>query len=446
MVSVFPTGVTIYEPEAAWNGYTVHSGGKLVDMNGNMVKDWEEIEPLGKVLPGGHILGGSEYGSQRHERCRELVQLSWNGEQEWKFTKTERFDLDDELVWSAKHHHDFQREGNPVGYYAPRREPLTEGGKTLLLASREVENPDIAPGKLLDDCILEISWDGDILWEWSSCKHFDQMELSEAAKNTLHRSATLPPDYDGLHNTTRIRPPYDWLHSNSASYLGPNKWYEEGDERFHPDNLIWDARDTNTIAIISKETKDFTWKVGPDYSGPELQELGQIIGQHHAHMIPKGLPGEGNILVFDNGGFAGYGEPNPGSPVGEYNGVRPYSRVIEFDPVTLTVQWEYSARTAGYDHHRHYRFYSPFLSSAQRLPNGNTLICEGNQGRLLEVTPSRDIVWEYIVPPSLNSRDGLGESYRAYRIPYSWIPQVDKPQEKPVTPPDLSNFRIESDF
>ena len=49
-------------------------------------------------------------------------------------------------------------------------------------------------------------------------------------------------------------------------------------------------------------------------------------------MIPKGLPGEGNILVFDNGGQAGYGSPNPGAPTGHNNAIRPYSRVLEFDP------------------------------------------------------------------------------------------------------------------
>ena len=46
----------------------------------------------------------------------------------------------------------------------------------------------------------------------------------------------------------------DWMHINSMSYLGPNKWYDAGDERFHPDNIIWDGREANYIAIISKKT------------------------------------------------------------------------------------------------------------------------------------------------------------------------------------------------
>lgn len=440
MVTIYPTGVTIYKPDKCWNGYTIYRGGNVIDMNGSLVKRWEEISQLGKILPGGYVLGDVRCGGPRRERGRRLIQMDWEGNIIWEFRKTEQIKVGDEAIWSAKQHHDFQREGNPVGYYAPHMEPSVEGGKTLILASKEVENKDIAPGKLLDDCILEVTWDVEIVWEWRSCKHFNQMGFSEAARNTIYRQGSK-------------QDPFDWLHSNSISYLGPNKWHDKGDKRFHPDNIIWDGRNTNTIAIIDKKTHDFVWRVGPDYTdSPELRKLGQIVGQHHAHMIPRGLPGEGNILVFDNGGFAGYGLPNPSSPTGVNNAVRPYSRVIEFNPNTLEVCWEYSA-----DRRHHFRFYSPYISSAQRLPNGNTLICEGNRGRIFEVTRDLEIVWEYVVPPSRTSGDsdywgGIvppsqkgywgGISYRAYRVPYNWIPQLDEPVEKAVIPPNPLEFRI----
>ena len=112
------------------------------------------------------------------------------------------------------------------------------------------------------------------------------------------------------------------MHINSMSTIGPNKFYDQGDKRFHPDNIIWDARESNIIAIIDKKTGNIVWKLGPDYSSPDVKHLGWIIGQHHAHIIPKGLPGEGNLLVFDNGGWAGYGLPNPASPYGSKNAVR----------------------------------------------------------------------------------------------------------------------------
>jgi hypothetical protein len=227
------------------------------------------------------------------------------------------------------------------------------------------------------------------------------------------------------------------------SILGPNKWFDKGDNRFHPDNIIWDGRQTNIIAITEKKTGRIVWRLGPDYGSSEaLRKMGWIIGQHHAHMIPRGLPGEGNILVFDNGGRAGFGAPNPGSPTGHNNALRDHSRVLEIDPQTLEVVWQYSAREAGFaplvDDSK---FYSVLVSSAQRLPNGNTLITEGADGRLFEVRPDNQTVWEYIAP-YWDRKKGHNMVYRAYRVPYEWIPQVEPPEEIEVPRLDNSKFRV----
>jgi outer membrane protein assembly factor BamB len=230
---------------------------------------------------------------------------------------------------------------------------------------------------------------------------------------------------------------------NSISTLGPNRWYDQGDKRFHPDNIIWDGRQTNIIAITDKESGKIVWQIGPDYDRSQaLRELGWIIGQHHAHMIPRGLPGEGNILVFDNGGFAGYGSPNPGAPTGHNNALRDYSRIIEFDPITLKVIWQYSYEEAGYlPKMNNSDFYSPLISSAQRLPNGNTLITEGSSGRIFEVTKPFEIVWEY-VSPYYGINNNANFVYRAYRVPYDWVPQLEKPDEREIPKLDRSRFRV----
>ena len=68
-----------------------------------------------------------------------------------------------------------------------------------------------------------------------------------------------------------------------------------------------------------------------------------------------------------------------------------HSRVIEVNPSTNEIEWEYKEKN-------HVDFFSDIASSAQRLPNGNTLICEATYGRFFEVTPSGEIVWEYINP------------------------------------------------
>ena len=85
---------------------------------------------------------------------------------------------------------------------------------------------------------------------------------------------------------------------------------------FHPENIIFDSREANFIAIISKKTGKIVWKIGPNWNDDDVKHIDFIIGPHHAHLIPQGLPGAGNILVFDNGGWGGYGLPNPSSKNG----------------------------------------------------------------------------------------------------------------------------------
>ena len=77
----------------------------------------------------------------------------------------------------------------------------------------------------------------------------------------------------------------------------------------------------------------------------------------------------------------------------------------------------------------------------QRLPNGNTLITEGTDGRLIEVTRDHEIVWEYI-SPYYGKNGNHNMIYRAYRLPYEWIPQADAPEEVPVPRLDNSKFRV----
>ncbi|WNH07748.1 hypothetical protein [Thalassobellus suaedae] len=96
--------------------------------------------------------------------------------------------------------------------------------------------------------------------------------------------------------------------------------------------------------------------------------------------------------------------PDPQVAVGDFGN---YSAVYEFVPPTndngsylipeegpigiSELVWEYMAPDK-------YSFYSPFISGAQRLKNGNTLITSGVTGRLFEVTPDKKIVWEYWNP------------------------------------------------
>ena len=209
------------------------------------------------------------------------------------------------------------------------------------------------------------------------------------------------------------------------------------------DNIIVDGREANIIFIISKATGKIVWKLGPDYdNSPEAKAIGWIIGQHHCHMVPRGLPGEGNILIFDNGGWGGYDVPNPGSPTGVKAALRDHSRVLEIDPVAMKIVWQYTPTEAGFlapmDCNR---FYSPFISGMQRLPNGNTLITEGSDGRVFEVTKDHELVWEFI-SPYWGQKLPMNMVYRAYRVPYEWVPQLGKQEETPIERIDVNAFRM----
>lgn len=447
--TIYPTGVTLYDRKKAYNGYTVYPSAKgalLIDMNGNEVRRWAGLSgDPNKLLPGGYILGST--GSRNPKfgafAQQDLVQVDWNGNIVWKFDRHAYVaDPGEAPRYMARQNHDFQREGSSTGYYAPSAEPLVEDGNTLLLVGEDVYNPNISSKTLLDSKIIEVTWDGEIVWEWRANEHFDELGFDEIAKNVLYR---LPSD--DLANGGQGF----WLAINNFNTLGPNKWYDAGDDRFHPDNIIWDARNANIMAIISKKTGKIVWKLGPDFSKTAAErKLGWVIGQHHLHMIPKGLPGAGNLLVFDNGGYAGYGLPNGTSKDGTANQHRDYSRVLEFDPITLEIKWQYTPTEAGFIHPLDsYKFYSSFISSAQRLPNGNTLITEGRDGRIFEVTPAHETVWEYVSPYFRTvTQDMPGQGlisnavYRAYRVPYEWIPQLQKPEENPVLPQNVTHFRV----
>jgi hypothetical protein len=449
-VSVYPTGTTIFDPLKCWNGYTIFPasmfnaddvGAVLIDMNGNVVNQWKGLDGMpNKMLPGGYVMGSTGCRNQKYgfQDQLDLVQVDWDGNIIWQFNRYERIkDPHRKPVWMARQHHDYQREGNPVGYYVPGMAPFVDRGNTLILGHQNVNRPDISAKPLLDDVIFEVDWSGKIIWKWCCSDHFDELGFDDNAKNTIARNPY----------TRNVAGGYgDWMHINSMSTLGPNRWYDAGDQRFHPDNIIWDARNANIIAIIERKSGSIVWRLGPDYSLDEkLRKLGWIIGQHHAHMVPQGLPGEGNILVYDNGGQAGYGAPNPGSPNGVGNALRDHSRVIEFDPVSLEVVWSNMPlvpnRAGPPRQSRGFSIYSSFISCAQRLPNGNTMVTEGAGGRIFEVTPEYEIVWEYISP--YFSKKMMGNAvYRAYRVSYDWVPQLTRPVEKAIPRPDNSKFRV----
>ena len=126
-------------------------------------------------------------------------------------------------------------------------------------------------------------------------------------------------------------------------------------------DVMLSFRKISTIMIIDRKTGKPRWEKRDDAWGM----------QHDCEMLANG-----NILFFANG---------------QDTGLMPHSRVIEMDPATGKTVWEYQGNPP-------WTFFSPHISGSQRLSSGNTLICEGQWGRIFEVAPDNEIVWEYISP------------------------------------------------
>lgn len=437
--SIYPTGTTVYDPAKAYNSYVLFAGQDkkthLIDLNGNVVHEWNYnafppvfIDPALTGGKRGHVLVqlSGDTGGRANATAQSIGEVDWNGKVVWQWGGAGAQDAyasqgtaTDASGYgtSIRQHHDWRRLPN---------------GNTIILVNYVIPVKGWKAEKLLEDGIYEVNPKGEVVWQWAAFEHLDEFGFSEASLKILRDSLT--------RNDKTI--PFDYLHFNNLSVVGPNKWYDAGDQRFHPDNLLFDAREANVIGIIDKKSGKIVWRIGPDYPVSIGQfkvprAVDQISGQHDAHIIPEGLPGAGNLLVFDNQGAAGYPPVNIGT--------QPRSRVLEIDPTKKEILWQYTGTDSGKPG---YSFYSSYISSARRLPNGNTLINEGMNGRLFQITTKGDIVWEYISPyfstpraedpqPFINNT-----VYRAQPVPYNWAPEGTSRSEKPVTAPDISQFRI----
>lgn len=414
MPTVFPTGVTVYNRALAYPCdvlYSINGRTYLIDMTGKVVKSWNFRGQPAKMLapslwggrkgviglqlidvPGRELPNLVAIGLVPGERAPWVNKvfgfIDWSGKVLWQWRGPSS-------VGAALQNHDWDR---------------LPDGDTLVFAGRWRHASAFGNRKIIDPVIYEVSPAGKLVWQWSATDHLGEFGFTRAALKLLRRSTS--PDY---------------LHINDMEVIGPNHWAQAGDERFAPRNIIFSSRNANFTAIIDRKTGHIVWRIGPSY--PPLQDeqpgrlprpIDQISGQHDAHMIPEGLPGAGNILIFDNQGEAGY----PNAERALLGG----SRVLEIDPESKKIVWEYVASMSG---RQDFDFFSPFISSAQRLPNGNTLIDEGIDGRFFQITPTGKIVWEYVTPYSevadyRASPDGpavlMRRVYRAQAIPLDWLP------------------------
>jgi hypothetical protein len=162
----------------------------------------------------------------------------------------------------------------------------------------------------------------------------------------------------------RLKPWGDIFHTNTIEVLDGR--FAGRHPAFAKGRVLISIREIDTIAIVDLESASVVWAL-----------TGQWKRQHQPTLLA-----DGNLLLFDNQGEAGH------------------SKVIELDPLTQGIVWQYSGKPG-------LPLDSPHLGSCQRLPNGNTLITESRYGRALEVTRDLRIAWEYMNPHRAREHDEL---------------------------------------
>jgi hypothetical protein len=233
------------------------------------------------------------------------------------------------------------------------------------------------------DAIAHLSAGGQELRRWSTFDHLEELKAvldPRSFLDTVLDSALAGRPERGKEVSdikaavAKGRYDFDYFHINTVSLL-PDTPLGREDPRFQEGNLLICLRNVNQIAVLEKGGYRVLWAWGE----------GQLEWPHHPTMLPNG-----HILVFDNGIR------------------REYSRVVELDPRSGEIIWSYQAPQPE-------DFYSPARGSAQRLANGNTLICESDRGRAFEVTPGGEVVWMWLNPDITEGRRQT--VYRMTRLP-----------------------------
>lgn len=181
-----------------------------------------------------------------------------------------------------------------------------------------------------------------------------------------------------------MAPHGDVLHTNTLEILDGAATHRL--PAFAAGSALVSMREIDTVAVVDLADERVTWALA-----------GLWVEQHQPTIV-----GDGRLLVFDN----------RGGPEGR-------SRVLELDPATQEVHWEYGSREG---------LYSATCGSNQRLPNGNTLITESDNGRALEVTREGRIVWEYRTPHRAGAQQELVATlFEVVRLPVDAAPWLERP-------------------
>jgi hypothetical protein len=391
-------GYTLFAPMADTSTY-------LIDDKGTVVHSWP-----GQYMPGACAMLDENGNLWRQLNifnpyfqfgCRggRLEEVDWEGHVTWPY----------ELSTSTQcTHHSF--------------ELLPNGNILLIVWNWYTEDEAIAAGRdpssvtidgLYVDEIFEVEPTqpkATIVWQWRIMDHL--IQDFDSSKPNFGDPAEHPELVDLNYTTGQGM---DWTHINSVSY---NAELDQIALSVHGFSEVWIIDHSTTTEEAAGHTGGRYGRGGDllyRWGNPRAYRAGlprdrKLFGQHDVHWIKAGLEGAGDLLIFNNQCKTPEGLSyssvleitTPLNPDGSY-----YMTGSTYGPDEPV--WQYEADPPE-------DFFSMNMSSAQRLPNGNTLICGATQGKFFEITPDGETVWEYQNPfPTLGSN-----VFRATRYPVDY--------------------------
>jgi len=385
--STSTTAVTLFAPQGSTTTY-------LIDEDGALVNTWESSYPPGLsayLLDDNSLLRTANLDSYG---------TFWNTG--GAGGRVEQYDWDGNLIWEFQYNSDTSRLHHDIEYlpngnilmiaweYKTSAEAIAAGRDPSLLVD----------GQLWPDMIIEVeptgSSGGTIVWQWHIWDH-----LIQDYDTTKANYGVISAHLEKINlNMVMMQGKADWTHCNAIDY---NAELDQILLTVHNFSEIWIIDHHTTTAEAAGSAGDLLYRWG----NPQAYDRGsstdqQLFVPHDGRWIDDDCPGAGDILIFNNG---------TRRPDGNYSTVDQITppvdeagKYILYDGAAYepsAPNWIYKA-TPSTD------FYADHISGAQRLPDGNTLICNGPAGFFFEVTTEGNTTWSYTNPysstgPSSNS-------------------------------------------
>ncbi len=393
MISCQNTVGMLLNTKDAIDGYTlfsVHNKTYLINNEGQIVNQWNSNYSVGQsvyLLENGNLLRAAEIEGPGH-----FTMPSVGG-------RAELFDWDGHLIWeynysttTATQHHDIypMPDGNILilAIEVINRAEATQMGRKLLTPPFK---------QLYNEQIVELkpknTNDADIVWKWNVKDHL--IQDYDKTKDNFGVISENPQRLD-INYIGSSSGGANWIHFNSVQYNAELDQIaltsKHLGEIYIIDHSTTTAEAATSTGGIYNKGGDFLYRWGNPFAYKQgTVEDQKLFGPHYAHWIGKGLKDEGKIIVFNNGEHRvpEYSEVLIITPPASVPGKYSYTANRAYDPINP--DYIYIALVQS-------DFYSPFKSSAQRLPHGHLLICEGESGHIFEIDENESIVWEYQSP------------------------------------------------